>query len=138
MTLNLPLLYVWWLEEYCLISSNKNKSPNLWHVTSILVCYIFDHSTKEQIVYKIIVQGLFCIIKILPFKVWRYFYFQSVLPIWHLPRKIVGNQFKSNVVQKKCLAGVENKMDVCCLIFVGQWKEVNTNQGMLATLRPWT
>ena len=40
MTLNLPLLYVW-LEEYCQISPNKNKSPNLWHVTSILVCCIF-------------------------------------------------------------------------------------------------
>ena len=35
MTLNLPLLYVLWLEEYCQISPNKNKSPNLWHVTSI-------------------------------------------------------------------------------------------------------
>ena len=41
MTLNLPLLYVLWLEEYCQISPNKNKSPNLWHVTSILVCCIF-------------------------------------------------------------------------------------------------
>ena len=41
MTLNLPLLYVLWLEEYCQISPNKNKSPNLWHVTSILVSYIF-------------------------------------------------------------------------------------------------
>ena len=41
MTLNLPLLYVLWLEEYCQISPNKNKSPNLWQVTSILVCCIF-------------------------------------------------------------------------------------------------
>ena len=41
MTLNLPLLYVLWLEEYCQISLNKNKSPNLWHVTSILVYCIF-------------------------------------------------------------------------------------------------
>ena len=41
MTLNLPLLYVLWLEEYCQTSPNKNKSPNLWHITSILVCYIF-------------------------------------------------------------------------------------------------
>ena len=36
MTLNLPLLYVLWLEEYCQIRPNKNKSPNLWHITSIL------------------------------------------------------------------------------------------------------
>ena len=41
MTLNLPLLYVWWLEEYCQTSPNKNKSPNLRHITSILVCCIF-------------------------------------------------------------------------------------------------
>ena len=42
MTLNLPLLYVLWLEEYCQISPNeKKKSPNLWHVASILVCCIF-------------------------------------------------------------------------------------------------
>ena len=41
MTLNLPLLYVLWLEEYCQISPNKSKSPNFWHITSILVCCIF-------------------------------------------------------------------------------------------------
>ena len=41
MTLNLPLLYVLWLEEYCQISPNRNKSPNLWHATSIFVCCIF-------------------------------------------------------------------------------------------------
>ena len=41
MTLNKSLLYVLWLEENCQISPNKNKSPNLWHVKSILVCYIF-------------------------------------------------------------------------------------------------
>ena len=44
MTLNLPLLYVLWLEEYRQISPNENKSPNLWHVTSILVCCIFARS----------------------------------------------------------------------------------------------
>ena len=41
MTLNLPLLYCVWTEEYCQTSPNKNKTPNLWHVTSILVCCIF-------------------------------------------------------------------------------------------------
>ena len=41
MTLNLSLLYFVWTEEYCQPSPNKNKSPNLWHVTSILVCCIF-------------------------------------------------------------------------------------------------
>ena len=41
MTLNLPLLYFVWTEEYCQTSPNKNKSPNIWHVTSILVCCIF-------------------------------------------------------------------------------------------------
>ena len=41
MTLNLPLLYWFWLAEYCQTSPNKNKSPNLWQVTSILVCCIF-------------------------------------------------------------------------------------------------
>ena len=43
MTLNLPLMHFVWTEEYCQTSQNKNKSPNLWHVTSILVCCIFDH-----------------------------------------------------------------------------------------------
>ena len=42
MTLNLPLLYWFWFVEYCQTSPNKSKSPNLWHVTSILVCCIFD------------------------------------------------------------------------------------------------
>ena len=41
MTLNLPLSYWFWFVEYCQTSPNKNKSPNLWHVTSILVCCIF-------------------------------------------------------------------------------------------------
>ena len=40
MTLNPPFLYFVWTEEYCQTSSNINKSPNLWHVTSILVCCI--------------------------------------------------------------------------------------------------
>ena len=31
-----------WIEEYCQTSPNKNRSPNLWHVISILVCCIFD------------------------------------------------------------------------------------------------
>ena len=44
MTLNLPSLYVLWLEEYCQISPNKNKSLNFWHVTSILVCCIFGQT----------------------------------------------------------------------------------------------
>ena len=43
MTLNLPLLYFVWTEEYCQTSPNKNKTPNLWHITSILVCCIFDY-----------------------------------------------------------------------------------------------
>ena len=41
MTLNLPLLDWFWFVKYCQTSPNKNKSPNLWHVTSILVCCIF-------------------------------------------------------------------------------------------------
>ena len=45
MTLNLPLLYVLWLEEYYQISPSKNRSPNLWHVTSILVCCIFAYNS---------------------------------------------------------------------------------------------
>ena len=50
MTLNLPLLYVLWLEEYCMISPNKNKSPNLWHVTSILVCCIFGRKPQAEFI----------------------------------------------------------------------------------------
>ena len=42
MNLNLPLLYFLGLEEYCQTSPNKNKSPNLWQVTDILVCCIFE------------------------------------------------------------------------------------------------
>ena len=43
MTLNLPLLYFVWTEEYCQTSPNKNKLPNLWHVTRILVYWIFAY-----------------------------------------------------------------------------------------------
>ena len=46
MTLNLPLLYFVLTEEYCQTSPNKNKSTNLWHVTSILVCLIFAYIIK--------------------------------------------------------------------------------------------
>ena len=42
MTLNLHLLYFVWTEEYYQNSPNRNKSRNLWHVTCILVCCIFD------------------------------------------------------------------------------------------------
>ena len=49
MTLNQPLIYFVWSEEYCQTSPNKNKSPNLWHVvTSILVCCIFDESYLDD------------------------------------------------------------------------------------------
>ena len=46
MLLNLPFLYFVWTGEYCQTSPNKNKSPNLWHVTSILSknSLIFDKS----------------------------------------------------------------------------------------------
>jgi hypothetical protein len=53
MSLNLPLLYVVWLEEYFQISPNKNKSPNLWHVTSILVCCIFECALCQAKVGKV-------------------------------------------------------------------------------------
>jgi hypothetical protein len=50
MTLYLPLLYFVWNEECCQTSPNKNKSPNLWHITSILVCCIFGyHQTSESV-----------------------------------------------------------------------------------------
>ena len=48
MTLNLPSLYFFWLEEYGQTSPNKNQSPNLWHVTSILVCCIFVMHNGRQ------------------------------------------------------------------------------------------
>ena len=50
MTLNLPLLYVLWWEEYCQPSPNKNQSPNLWHVTRILVCCIFGYGRSNKLV----------------------------------------------------------------------------------------
>ena len=50
MTLILPLLYIFCLN--CQTSLNKNKSPNLWHISSILVCCIFafeeDHHHKQS------------------------------------------------------------------------------------------
>ena len=50
MTLSLPLLYSVWTEEYYQTSPNKNKSPNLWHITSILVCCIFDYDNGNGMV----------------------------------------------------------------------------------------
>ena len=47
--MNLPVLYFVWT-EYCQTSPNKNKSPNLWHITSILVCCIFDYDNGNGMV----------------------------------------------------------------------------------------
>ena len=58
MTLNLPLLYWLWFVEYCQNSPNKNKSPNHWHVTSILVCCIFAVSNR---IYHAILLQVMCI-----------------------------------------------------------------------------
>ena len=49
MALNLPLLYFVGTEEYCQTSPNKKKSPNLWHITSILICCIY-HTVFPKIV----------------------------------------------------------------------------------------
>ena len=51
MNLNLPLLCWFWFVEYCQPSPNKNKSPNLWHITSILVCCIFAEDHHKKIWY---------------------------------------------------------------------------------------
>ena len=51
MTLSLPLLYFFWTEEYCQNSPNKNKSPNLWQVTSLkqpLKLKIFQNSLRNK------------------------------------------------------------------------------------------
>ena len=39
------IIFWFWFVEHCQTSPNKNKSQNLWQVTSILVCCIFapDH-----------------------------------------------------------------------------------------------
>jgi len=39
MTLNLSLLYFVWTEVYCQTSQNKKKSPSLWQITSLLICW---------------------------------------------------------------------------------------------------
>ena len=39
---------IFWIEEYGQYSPNKNQSPNLWHVTSILVCCIFVVDLKNM------------------------------------------------------------------------------------------
>ena len=64
MTLNLPLLYFVWTEEYCQTSPNKNKSPNLWHITSILVCCIFGraHSYADVVTEFLKNSAIVCII----------------------------------------------------------------------------
>ena len=49
MTLNLPLLHWFWFVEYCRTSPNKNKSPNVWHITSVLVCCILGSIYSCQI-----------------------------------------------------------------------------------------
>ena len=73
MTLNLPLLYFVWTEEYCQTSPNKNKSPNLWHVTSILVCCIFElpHSNRPHVILKIIFLEYFFVF--IALKLWNKF-----------------------------------------------------------------
>ena len=51
MNLNLPFLYRFWFIEYCQPSPNKNKTLNLWHITSILVCCIFAEDHHKNIWY---------------------------------------------------------------------------------------
>ena len=55
MTLNLPLLYFVWTEEYCQTSPNKNKATKSWHLTSILVCCIFvlDHYSRSSFLLRL-------------------------------------------------------------------------------------
>ena len=65
MTLNLPLLYFVWTEEYCQPSPNKNKLPNLWHVTSILVCCIFD--------YKLTIRKFLTVVDAVVVSSWSFF-----------------------------------------------------------------
>ena len=60
MTLNLPLLYFVWTEEYCQTSPNKHKSPNLWHVTSIFVCCIFAFILKRYTFKEIFFLSVYC------------------------------------------------------------------------------
>ena len=36
-----------WIEEYCQTSPNKNKSPKIWRLTSILVCCIFGERSQQ-------------------------------------------------------------------------------------------
>ena len=55
MTLNLPSSYWFWFVEYCQTSPDKNNSPNLWHVTSILVlsnlrCELFKPYLSHHLV----------------------------------------------------------------------------------------
>ena len=57
MTLNLLLLYFVWTEKYCQTSPNKNKSQNLWHVTSILVCCIFGLRSLEIVLVDLFIGG---------------------------------------------------------------------------------
>ena len=46
--IGIPLLYWFWFVEYYHTSPNKNRSLNLWHVTSILVCCIFAPAYKNE------------------------------------------------------------------------------------------
>ena len=44
--MNLPLLYWFWFVKHCQTSPNKNKSQNIWQVTSSLVCCIFGYAIQ--------------------------------------------------------------------------------------------
>ena len=68
MTLKLPLLYIVCTEEYCQTSPNKNKSPNLWHITSPHLSLLYfclqpsrsnmDLRTQSDIMGNLRVKGL--------------------------------------------------------------------------------
>ena len=58
MILTLLLSYCVWTEEYYQTSPNKNKSPNLWHLTNILVCCIFAHAKEKSAHFRIVL--FFC------------------------------------------------------------------------------
>ena len=69
MTLNLPLLYFVWTEEYCQTSPNKNKPPNLWHL-SLLYFWLQPSSDYSFCQFELYLFFLF----------FYFFFFASVSP----------------------------------------------------------